>query len=916
MSFSQNNCNSLMGFSVHQPSIGAPLQFFPPMGSKQLDDMIDAYVPGNASILDKRTTVTFEFAQHSISTGELFKFFMVYPSQNRMSDSSGSPASLQSSEYDSFNTSPVMSESQWTSTPSSSGSKASSASKKLAASDFSHIPGMKIMTRDGIDVTNSASRGCKTKEQRDHAHLMRIIKACDSCRRKKIRCDPNHKKRTSPSQSPEPKVSKKARKSPIAAKVAKQVSLSNEAATFAPMPLTKAQDPLSEANDPSEWMSTFDSFVTANDEVDIFAEMENWDQFINYGDESAAVQGNYDFNADQFSPTTTFTNSTSSSQLFTPGVPGLGSGGFGPASVGDFTASGSLDYVDAFANGELAPALPYLNPGGVEAGTNYVDFNLYSPSSSQDEDLEFFREITAASPRQEGFDHIINPQIDRPHDRAREHRHKSQCNSFQADTGEVWNPLHQSTIIMEASQAAALSQETMASPTSSLHGRSRSSPKLGLGALQSTGLTRPNKRCVPPSNQHLPSLMPPYHPDLPLRPCGDEDKPHSSRATIQPSEPVFVASPVGVFGPTQQASLETSAISSQVSLDSPATKNPRSEDSPPSTGTVIGKWSRRCSKCDHQHYDYHSQTLAVMSEQLVVNSSIMSILDRRAPAAPLPASTELSTRTWRTYYGRARKTVSLVKDTRRLPTQIVQSKPCKTDSRKSHYRRASVIADSQESLGNGVLSIIVVRTGVLAAIGRFSTALYDAKQGIATSSDATILEPSVLCSLSAVIVLWSMSDCFVSLGGAQQTQPYRSSGTGPDRENQSPLGFLSLPEALAVKCCLTALLVLVFEVMIDLKLLPLLVLAVPMALCWNLPPQHADKPGLSVQQPLSSAKKFTRTSLISDVLGTRIHDISSWTLSHFQSNMERISLPVRSSPKAARGGRVGGGYYCWQRPLL
>lgn len=78
--------------------------------------------------------------------------------------------------------------------------------------DVSNLPGMKILIKDGRDVTNSASRGSKTKEQRDHAHLMRIIKACDSCRRKKIRCDPSHKKRgTQPQQ---PSAAKKPRVSP------------------------------------------------------------------------------------------------------------------------------------------------------------------------------------------------------------------------------------------------------------------------------------------------------------------------------------------------------------------------------------------------------------------------------------------------------------------------------------------------------------------------------------------------------------------------------------------------------------------------------------------------------------------------------------------------------------------------------
>jgi len=49
------------------------------------------------------------------------------------------------------------------------------------------IPGFQIMTKDGVDVTSSAGRGTKTKEQREHAHLMRIMKACDACKKKKIR---------------------------------------------------------------------------------------------------------------------------------------------------------------------------------------------------------------------------------------------------------------------------------------------------------------------------------------------------------------------------------------------------------------------------------------------------------------------------------------------------------------------------------------------------------------------------------------------------------------------------------------------------------------------------------------------------------------------------------------------------------
>jgi len=62
--------------------------------------------------------------------------------------------------------------------------KAKKDTRKVAET---RLPGFSIMTKDGVDVTNSAGRGTKTKEQREHAHLMRIMKACEDCKRKKVR---------------------------------------------------------------------------------------------------------------------------------------------------------------------------------------------------------------------------------------------------------------------------------------------------------------------------------------------------------------------------------------------------------------------------------------------------------------------------------------------------------------------------------------------------------------------------------------------------------------------------------------------------------------------------------------------------------------------------------------------------------
>ncbi|KAI1498389.1 hypothetical protein F5X99DRAFT_393646 [Biscogniauxia marginata] len=378
--FRNPSLHSLMGFSVHQPAIGAPLQFFPAMGSKQLDEMINAYVPGNASILDKRAAVSVEFFEHTMATGELFKFFMVYPDLGTAVES---PASSSASGYgSSLNTSPVISESQWTQTSSASLSpshkaRASSSKKAVATtSDFSHIPGMKIMTKDGRDVTNSASRGCKTKEQRDHAHLMRIIKACDACRKKKIRCDPSHKRRVA--SSPEAKVTKKAKVArPTAAPPQRAVEETSLTSLFDPVipGLTSSFD------------YSFPELTT--DSVPM-----EWDQFIQYDEElTEPVPYDYDFFSDPagfFSPATSATNTsyTSPSQPITPVLTTDSDTGTAPviARTGEEAQP-------------QAPTLPYLNPGGLEAGNNYIDFNLYSPGSSVclDDDPSLVKEV-AASP--------------------------------------------------------------------------------------------------------------------------------------------------------------------------------------------------------------------------------------------------------------------------------------------------------------------------------------------------------------------------------------------------------------------------------------------------------------------------------------------------------------------------------------
>lgn len=390
-SASQNSSTqSLMGFSVLQPALGAALEFFPIMGSQQLDELIDAYIVGPASILEKRTAVSLEFFEHALQSGEMYKFFLVYPNLN---SNTTSPAStMHDSGYaSSLNTSPVVAGSQWSQmtygsfdstapTAKSSSKKAKSLSSKTQTGDFSHIPGMKIMTKEGLDVTNAASRGCKTREQRDHAHLMRIIRACDSCKRKKTRCDPSHKKRgSSAAGSPEPKPAKKVRKA------ASPPSRGSPAAS--------AEIHFDTTFNPSipESFSFDADFVAAPDLT-----IHDWDQFVEYDEEfNDMIPQDYDFFSDParyFSPATTTSNSFSSASV----SPDLGRT---PGQSRPVTPASGVEYLGASPLGSSQqPTLPYLHQESSEASHNYVDFALYSPAStSLDDDL---REI--ATPRGPG----------------------------------------------------------------------------------------------------------------------------------------------------------------------------------------------------------------------------------------------------------------------------------------------------------------------------------------------------------------------------------------------------------------------------------------------------------------------------------------------------------------------------------
>jgi hypothetical protein len=367
------------GFSVCQPALGASLQWLPAIGTAELDDMINAFLPGPASIQDKRAHIAMDFFEYSRQTGETFKFYPVPSTSFTPVTASPATSALYDSGYaSSFNPSPVLSDTgSWTQSPvsfapaatdartkarSCASKKSSTSSSRQQTVDFAHHPGMRILTKDGRDVTNSASRGCKTKEQRDHAHLMRIIKACDSCRKKKIRCDPSHRKRTA-SQTSTAQAEQKPAKRPRKVEESPPVAVVGAPTDFV------AADAFA-----SETLS-FPTFEPAYPQD--FEEF--WSELTTHEQEPVAAAAGPaidDFLFDSFIDLQSFyspssgSSATSPSQILTPSSSARS--GASPITASDVVA----DVAGEFAVEN--PTVPYLNPG-VAHGTNYVDFNLYSP---------------------------------------------------------------------------------------------------------------------------------------------------------------------------------------------------------------------------------------------------------------------------------------------------------------------------------------------------------------------------------------------------------------------------------------------------------------------------------------------------------------------------------------------------------
>uniref|UniRef100_A0A8H7TUX3 Zn(2)-C6 fungal-type domain-containing protein n=1 Tax=Bionectria ochroleuca TaxID=29856 RepID=A0A8H7TUX3_BIOOC len=364
----QSTASVPQGFSVYQPMLGAPLQFFPALGTKHLDDLMDAYFPGPASIKEKRATISLDFLDHIQRTGETFKFYAVAG----LVASPESPASVSTS---SLNVSPVTSNWDWSSingssTPQTS-RKASTASSRQQqpAGDFSHMPGMKIMTKEGVDVTNSASRGSKTKEQRDHAHLMRIIKACDSCRKKKVRCDPSHKKRGGASPVA----------APSNAKVVKKTKVTRQEPTVAkalPMAMESVPPPAPSIDFDFSLTSDLDTFMPLD-----FAQQQPWEDLIQYPVEELDENYDFFFDPEGYISSGSASFSTPESQPIRHSI--------SPNSIHENVVAGLQEAyagTDYFGVDQHAVNATPAGDFNIPVDADYTDFNLFSPQSTFSED--------------------------------------------------------------------------------------------------------------------------------------------------------------------------------------------------------------------------------------------------------------------------------------------------------------------------------------------------------------------------------------------------------------------------------------------------------------------------------------------------------------------------------------------------
>lgn len=166
--------------TLTQMHLGSELVWEPKVGTVEHDRFVDAYIPGPHTLQTKRATMSLDFFSTVEATTMPFPFTRTYHASVPVQTS---PISLKS--FDSF--------SSVASSP-APGQKAAGTKRSHdgASAPSKRLPGFSIMTRDGVDITENQSRGPKTKEQREHAAKMRKLGACQSCKRRKQKCEPSH----------------------------------------------------------------------------------------------------------------------------------------------------------------------------------------------------------------------------------------------------------------------------------------------------------------------------------------------------------------------------------------------------------------------------------------------------------------------------------------------------------------------------------------------------------------------------------------------------------------------------------------------------------------------------------------------------------------------------------------------------
>lgn len=189
------NFNSCRSFTISQVAPGALLQFNPPMHSKELAEAIHAYIPGSFTLQEKQRQISSEFCLWRTAAcpeGPASYFYDASPALEFYSFSNTDLS------FVGFVPSVVEESSSNTGMGCIGANKSASAKrsrtnkivkKTLAKTTSSgpRMPGFSIMTKDGIDITDLAPRGPKTKEQREHAAMMRKLQACPTCKKRKQR---------------------------------------------------------------------------------------------------------------------------------------------------------------------------------------------------------------------------------------------------------------------------------------------------------------------------------------------------------------------------------------------------------------------------------------------------------------------------------------------------------------------------------------------------------------------------------------------------------------------------------------------------------------------------------------------------------------------------------------------------------